>query len=55
MICRNEVSPQIIEAIYPGLLIIKSWCTMHQVWVYAVNVPPDYIVDTATVAFSEPL
>lgn len=55
VVCRAEITANIIEAMYPGLVIVRSWCTKQEIWVYGVNVPPDFGIDTATVAFTEPL
>lgn len=38
-LCPEHV-PQIIEAIYPGLVVVKLWCSSNEVWVYGCNLEP---------------
>lgn len=48
--CGDEIVGQIIEAMYPGLVVTRFWCTKQEIWVFGCNLEPDYGVVNVTAA-----
>lgn len=48
--CGEEIVGQIIVSIYPGLVVVRSWCTKQEIWIYGCNLEPDYGVVNVTAA-----
>lgn len=50
-LCGDEIVGQIIEAIYPGLVVTRAWCTRQEIWVFGCNLEPEYGTVNVTAAF----
>lgn len=49
-LCGDEIVAQIVEAIYPGLVVTRCWCTKRELMVFGCNLEPEYGTVNVTAA-----